>query len=329
MLYPVLRILALAVAVFASPLTTPTIAAAQQASPVAFAWETSGGPDFPFDDPSQLAIDPEGTLWVTDSRNHRFQLFAPDGTFLTAWGEAGSGEGQFNFLRDDGFGTGAVAFGGDGSIYVADTSNFRIQKFDADRRFVAAWGGQGSGEGQFTDPVAIAVGRDGRVYVGDDLRNDIQVFDAGGTFLFAFGSSGAANGRLNFPGRLSIAPDGDVWVADWGNRRVQRFAPDGTFRAAWSGTGEGALIGPIDVAVDRQGRVYITDEGVDRVRIYETDGTLLTTFGFAESGTGQFASPSGIVLDGADHVYVSEVGNNRVQAFRLLPPLEPVGTPTT
>ena len=62
-------------------------------SSVEFVWQTKGGPDLPLD-PINPAIDPDGNLWVPDGRNNRFQIFAPDGTFLETWGEPGSAGGQ-------------------------------------------------------------------------------------------------------------------------------------------------------------------------------------------------------------------------------------------
>src|SRR5688500_18548422 len=78
--------------------------AAQDATPApppvasaVFAWQTGGGSD-PLAAPVDLAVDPEGTVWVVDSGNSRFQLFTPDGHFLETWGTPGDGPGEFNFL---------------------------------------------------------------------------------------------------------------------------------------------------------------------------------------------------------------------------------------
>ena len=79
-----------------------------------------------------VAVAPDGTIWVADGANSRFQIFDPDGTLLAVWGEKGSEEGQFNFVyAGNGDGLGGVAFAPDGSFYVADTGNVRIQHFDA------------------------------------------------------------------------------------------------------------------------------------------------------------------------------------------------------
>ena len=119
-----------------------------------------------------------GTIWVADGGHSQFQLFAPDGTFLEAWGGEGqgTGDGQFDFVRpnsdDDAFG--AVAFAPDGSFYVADMGNRRIQHFSADRAFLNAWGGFGAEDGQFISPIDIAVDSQGNVFVDDDKRQILE-----------------------------------------------------------------------------------------------------------------------------------------------------------
>src|SRR6187402_2194891 len=99
------------------------------AGPVQFLWETRGDPADPLGNPAFLAVAPDGNVWVTDGPHNRFQIFAPDGTYLETWGETGAGEGQFDFTTVGwyGYDHGAIAFAPDGGFYVADPGNFRIQ----------------------------------------------------------------------------------------------------------------------------------------------------------------------------------------------------------
>lgn len=134
------------------------------------------------------AIDPAtGDIWVAASFDSAYWIFKPDGTFKESWGTKGSGPGQFAFLTADTNPApfGSIAFAPDGSFYVADVGNFRVQAFDKDRNFVREWGGFGTDDGQFARAWSIAT--DGTtVYVGDDTRMDIQAFDTNGTFLRSF-----------------------------------------------------------------------------------------------------------------------------------------------
>ena len=73
------------------------------------------------------------------------------GKFLTQWGSSGSATGQFNGLR-------SAEVDGAGNVYVADTFNDRIQKFDGSGNFLTSWGGFGDGAGQFSGPSDVAAG---------------------------------------------------------------------------------------------------------------------------------------------------------------------------
>ena len=135
------------------------------------------------------AIDPAtGDVWVASPWENDFWIFKPDGTFIETWGTAGTGNGQFHLTTHDQThpdADGAIAFAPDGSFYVADGGNDRIQQFDAHRHFVRAWGSFGNGNGQFTAPKGIAT--DGKtVFVADDFRGDMQTFDAAGNWIATF-----------------------------------------------------------------------------------------------------------------------------------------------
>src|SRR5262245_26647362 len=89
---------------------------------IADAWTATGGPDgMAF--PNDMAIDPDGRLWVADTGNDRFTILEPDGTFVETWGSRGSGDGEFRLERANGDGYGAIEFAPDGSFYVLDVGN--------------------------------------------------------------------------------------------------------------------------------------------------------------------------------------------------------------
>ena len=82
---------------------------------------------------------------------------------------------------------------------------------------------------------------------------------------------------------------------------------------------------PDDVAIDAQGRIFVTDTSNNRVQILDAQGVFIAEWGERGSEPGQFITPTGITLDDVGDVYVSEAGhiNERVQKFRLLPPIGP------
>jgi outer membrane protein assembly factor BamB len=299
---------------------------------VEFLWQSTGNPNDPLWVPLSTAFDPNGNLWVTDAANNRFQIFSPDGEHLETWGTSGDGEGEFNFNNHPGDPGGSwadIAFASDGSFYIADSANRRVQQFAADRTFVQAWGSFGTGDGQFSDPIGIAVAPNGNIYVIDDRRDDIQVFDPDGTYLFAFGGHGTGPGQLNFVGSLAITAGGTVSVADFGNNRIQQYATDGTFLTTIGefGTGDGQFNGPSDVAVDQFGYLYVSDTGGGRIQVFNEVGEFMTSWNAADDGQGTFTVPIGIAADGEGGVYVTDVVAGTVQKFQATFPNGPQATP--
>lgn len=185
----------------------PTLAPAPSAAPLTLLWQANG-PAKAKTETYWPAIDPvTGDVWVASSFDNQYWIFKPDGTFVESWGVGGKGDGQFDLTTHDvnPDGAGAIAFAPGGSFYVADVGNYRVEKFDKNRKFVRAWGSFGTDNGQFTNPKGIAT--DGKtVYVADD-GNGMQAFDANGGFLR----------RFDFPFVLfSLAPTGNLVTADNG-----------------------------------------------------------------------------------------------------------------
>ncbi len=280
-------------------------------------WQARGSSDR-LDAPSDLAIDAEGRIWVVDASRGTIDIFAPDGTFLESWGGPGTGDGQFSFSGIHPYSFGDIAFGPDGSIYVVDTGNVRVQKFAPDRRFLLSWGEEGEADGQFLQPAGIAVDPAGMVYVSDEQRATIQVFDSEGRFLNAFGGLGVEEGQLILPQGIALDPRGLLWVVDRGNNRLQQFDAEGNVHAIVGTVGfdEGELNQPHDVAVDRLGRLYVAEEGMSRVQVLDQDGRALASVsGYADNS---LFSPRGVAVAADGAVYVSDTAG--LKAFRVLLP---------
>ena len=128
-----------------------------------------------------IGADAAGNLYVLDLGASRVEKFS-NGVYSSEWGSAGDGNGQFDFFHFQG----ALAVAGDGTIYVADSTN-RIQEFTPAGQFVTAWGGTGSTPGQFLGVTSLSVDSAGHVYAADAmaLPNDlsIQEFDSAGHYL--------------------------------------------------------------------------------------------------------------------------------------------------
>jgi len=189
-------------------------------------------------------------------------------TAILTWGSQGKGNGQFQDPR-------GIAVDEEGNIYVVDSGNHRIQKFDSNGKFLIQWGSQGTEPGQFQEPWGIAVDAEGTVYVADTWNHRVQKFDADGTFLLQWGSyrstGGTAVGEEGFfwgPRDIAIDATGKVYVTDTGNKRVQVFDPSGKFLAQWGGFGveDGQMDEPVGIAIDEEGYIYMADTWNQRVQ---------------------------------------------------------------
>jgi DNA-binding beta-propeller fold protein YncE len=258
--------------------------------------------------PTGVAVDSSGNVYVTDVQNICVQKFNASGAFLAKWGSSGTGDGQFQNPM-------GIALDSSANVYVADTDNHRIQKFNTSGTFLTKWGSTGSGDGQFIYPYGIAVTSSGTVYVADYGNDRIQKFNSSGTFLAKWGSTGTGDGQFQYPMGLAVDTSGNVYVADEYNDRIQKFNSTGTFLTKWGsyGTGDGQFNSLYGIAVDPSGNVHVSETGNYRIQKFNSSGTFLTKWQGYGSGDGQFNYPVGIALEPSGNVYVADTGNDRIQ----------------
>jgi hypothetical protein len=223
--------------------------------------------------PFHPAIAPDGQIWAGAAGQNLFLIFDQDGTFVESWGTPGSEEGQINFMRGtDSFG--GIAFASDGSFYVSESGNRRVQKFNRDREFVMSWGSFGSGDDQFLTPNAIALDGAGNVYVHDDELSLTKMFTSEGAFVRTF-----AEGSTPF---VSVTDDGHVLAQMWQTNYLNEYAPDGTLLRSIDLNGVVALPRAAAVEVDESGHIWIssvtesgTRDDADKLVELDEDGKLL------------------------------------------------------
>jgi tripartite motif-containing protein 71 len=298
-----------------APSGTPTIDLAT--SSVEFELEIKGDPH-PLSAVRGLAVDQQGNLYVVDCESNRIQKLDSEGKFITAWGSEGSGDGEFLlwFIRDASRRpVGDVAVDAQGHVYVADSGNSRIQVFDSEGQFLAKWGEEGMGDGQFYTPLGVAVGPEGDVYVTDTSRGDVQRFDSRGQFLGKWSLPDMGGEFVTTP---AVDADGNIYVPIWLAKEVRKFDGEGKLLATIGeeGNGDGQFHKPVAVTVDRQGNVYVADAITHCVQKFDSEGDFLRRWGSKGAGEGEFRSPSGLAAAADGSIYVADFGNKRVQKFR-------------
>jgi outer membrane protein assembly factor BamB len=275
----------------------------------------------------QIAVDPTtGRIWAPEAGSDKIAVFEPDGTLVEEWGGSGSEPGQFDFSRGNGDGYGTLAFAKDGSFFVLDAGNRRIQHFDAKRTYLGEWGSFGDRPGQFTDPVGIAVAADGSVWVLDDIRSVVEHYRPDGTVLGTFDPF-ALQPTNDGANSLAIDGQGNLYVSSIAPASVLVFDAKGTLLRT---VGDGQFSEQAgNMSIDAGGRLFVT-QGPERgsalgVLTFAPDGSLIGGFGPLGDGAGQLVFPGGIALDGKGGIYVedSDFGSMRLIRLELLSPAVP------
>jgi predicted membrane-bound mannosyltransferase/sugar lactone lactonase YvrE len=275
--------------------------------------------------PHDLAIAPDSSIYVADAGNNRIEHFSADGVFISSWGSYGAANGNTQAAPSTFNDPWGIAVGPDGSVYVSDTWNNRIQKFTANGEFVRQWGTSGQGETPFAlwGPRGIAVDAQGRVYITDTGNKRIIIYDSDGNYITQFGSAGSDPGQFNEPVGIALDASGKVYIADTWNQRVQVIEPDGSGGyapykswdiAGWYGQ---SLENKPFIAVDNQGHVFVTDPEGYRVLEFDDQGQFIQYWGDSGAGPDGFNILQGIVADKPDSVWIADSGNNRIMHFTL------------
>ncbi|MDA8154971.1 MAG: SMP-30/gluconolactonase/LRE family protein [Actinomycetota bacterium] len=232
--------------------------------------------------------------------------------YLTQWGSQGTGNGQFGYME-------GVAVDANSNVYVADSGNNRVQKFDPNGNYLAQWISDGIGLA-FNSPNEVAVDATGDLYVSDLNNNRIVKFGPSGNYLTQWGSLGTGDGMFNGPGAMAFDPSGNIYVTDWQNNRVQKFDPNGNYLSQWSYSGW--TYGPWGIAIDASGDIYIANGG-NTIQKFDSNGNLLTQW-TAPLDTQNNGGVWDLAIDAQGNIYANSwapgsgslpPGNNGIMKF--------------
>src|SRR5688572_28841088 len=188
----------------------------------------------------------------------------------------------------------------------------------------------------FSDPFGIAVAKDGTIYISDaGESNRILAITPEGTLNIVAGAAegfvddNGASAAFNTPSGLAIDRDGNLYVADTGNNRIRKVSPEGHVQTI-AGDGSAGYAdgparqarfnGPIGIAVDANGNVFVADTYNDRIRMISPDGNVSTIAGTGMPGyadgdrsTSLFDTPCGLIAANDGTIIVADTGNDSLR----------------
>ncbi|MCA9912422.1 MAG: SMP-30/gluconolactonase/LRE family protein, partial [Anaerolineae bacterium] len=282
--------------------------------------------------PIGISIAPDGTIYVAEEFGHRISAFDSTGAFIESMGQEGTlamGD-TLEFNRPN-----SLSIGEDGTIYIADTWNYRVQILQPDLTPIDFFGQPGTYG--FDAPVSpteglwgprdVAVSADGRIFVSDTGNKRVRVYrveDGVALHQYDIAAGGSAPGQLDEPSGLVISDDGRLFVADTWNRRVSVFTLHGSYLDSYNVRGWYEELGnrPYLAIDENRGLLYVTDPDAGRVLVYTLAGDCVGSFGQAAAAAptlGQFGVAAGVAVDDEGFVYVVDNRFGRVLKFLPFP----------
>ena len=252
-----------------------------------------------FQHPVGISVNSTGEVAVSDSNNHRVQLFSADGKHLREFGTQGTADGQFQYPQ-------GLAYNKAGNIIVADQRNSRIQVFTSTGHWIRTFGQE-----VLKGPYRVSVTSDGNIVVSDATEEKVSMFSPEGVLLLQFVPSTGT--RVN--PHSAIFHDNKFFVS-LSSHMVRVFDSRGShlYDIGEYGKGVGQFSNPEGLAVNTDDLLLVCD-GINRVQVVTLNGEFVTSFGSSGSSKGQFSSPQGITATPDGRVFIADFYNHRIQVF--------------
>ncbi len=253
--------------------------------------------------PRGVAVASSGKFAVADDVLNKIFFFNASGGYVTE--QVLNGEWQVEEAS--------------GVFYVAGGElSFLVRKYDLDGTPMATIDFSGAGYGSFY-AMGLAIRSDGKIALGKNIRDEsgIVIINADGTGL-SYTTADSTNDV--FVGVLTIefndtdqiilgnqsSGDGEVLFLDTDATTLLGYIP---------AEAQDRLSAPRGIARASDGTIYVSDNSLHAIKVFDANGTFIRTFGTSGSGDGELSGPRDIAIDASGDVYVADQGNNRIQVF--------------
>ena len=254
-----------------------------------------------FNGPCGVAVNERDEIAVSDSGNHRVQVFSSDGTYLRSFGEEGYRQGQFQTPS-------GIAFGTNDNIIVGESGNQFIQIFNGEGKYLSHFCSNSSS----TKSPGLSVDSDGNIIVPDCQNKLIKIFSPGGQLLRTIGG-----GRLTFPIHC-IQNNNIFFVSDRGDHSIKMFDKEGKFLKKFGskGVGNKQFNEPCCLSVDKVGHLMICDKLNHRIQLLDIpSGKFRTKFEVKGKDIGGLGNPVSMAVLSNGRIVVSDVLHHCVHIF--------------
>ena len=309
-----------------------------------------------FESPTGVAADNNGFILVADSENNRVQVFSPKGVYRFKISFADSPTdvavdrrgfyyvlrpevgmvtaieiktgakidipctiGKKNYVRA----AAAIAVDAQSNIYITETSEHSIKKFNKEDGLLLSFGSEGKSRGQFRHPAGLFVDLQNKIYAVDTRNKRLQILQntvPQGTLpplqdtfvsMIDYIETIPAN---TYVSDLQINPTGDLLALSDRNDFLVIHGPVNQV-VGTSGRQEGQFSEPAALDCGPDGRIYVADTRNSRIQVFDQEGKFELAFGERGGKTGQLDAPEGIVVNSSGIIYVADTGNDRIQMF--------------
>ncbi len=265
------------------------------------------------DQPSDIALGPNGDMYLVDGVNNRVIVLDKEGEQKSTFGKCGTEQGEFSHPL-------GIDISKEGMVFIADTRNHRIQVFNLNGDFLYMFTVKTSSDENPAEPAdVLASNLKEYLYVSDNDNHKIWVYDQKGTFQFGWGKYGEEYGEFRYPGILATNEFNEIFVVDVLNTRVQKFDPFGKYITeigSW-GVRPGQLYRPKGIAIDKENRVFVTDSYMGVIQTFSDLGKFIGVV--CENGRKKrFVTPVGISIDNHNLLSVVEMRANKISVIKLV-----------